>query len=59
VYQKENGIARGCEGIEKSTIMELMSLLGISSIHDRIVKNEDVFLKKYNSVLTGYPSNAI
>ena len=45
MYQKENGIARGCEGIEKSTMMELMSFLGISYIHDRIVKNEDAPLK--------------
>jgi hypothetical protein len=52
VYQKENGIARGCKNFEKSMIMELMPYLDISSIHDRIVKNEDVFLKG-NSVLTG------
>ena len=45
MYQKVNGIARGCKDFEKSTIMELMPYLDISSIHDRIVKNEDVFLK--------------
>jgi hypothetical protein len=52
VYQKENGIARGCEDFEKSIMIELMPYLDISSIHDRIVKNEDVFFTG-NSVLTG------
>jgi len=52
VYQKEKRFSRGCKDFEKRTIMELMPYLDISSIHDRIVKNEDVFLKG-NSVLTG------
>ena len=55
MYQKVNGIARGCKDFEKRTIMELMPYLDISSINDRIVKNEDVFLKG-NSVLTERPS---
>jgi hypothetical protein len=60
VYQKENGIARGSEDFEKttmklkkSTFMVLIPFLGISTINDRIAKNEDVFLKRATRLWLG------